>query len=531
MALKELEFGDSALQKIQHGVDVLADAVKVTLGPKGRNVVIERPYGTPLITKDGVTVAREIELDDPFENMGAQAIKEAAMKTAEIAGDGTTTATVLSQAILKEGMKYVAVGMNPMELKRGIDQAAASAVHYMQEMAIPCDTTEAILRVATVSANGDAAAGHLIATAIASMGKESAISLQEGTSFQDSLDIVEGLRFERGYLSPYFINDSERQCVVLNNPRILICDRKISAAHELLPLLDLVNAARQELLIIADEVEGEALTLLIANKVQGILKCCAVKAPEFGEQRKTWMQDIAALSGATLISDETGLDMKMVALEHLGWVRKAEIASDFSLLIGKSEKAGSLEVHLNGLRSRIEHMKTELDRQKLQERIGRLTGGVGVIAIGGMSELEMKERKARVENALRAVRAAQEEGIVAGGGVALLRATKELADIESNTEAESAGRRVIMRALEEPLRQIAANAGAHPSVVVATVLDKEDAFGFDAAHDEYGDLLDKGIIDPVKVVRSALQHAVSVAGLLLTTSCAVIEPNSTSRRG
>lgn len=531
MAIKELEFGDDALQRIQRGVDMLADAVKVTLGPRGRNVVLDRPYGPPLVTKDGVTVAREIELDDPFENLGAQTIRETALKTAEVAGDGTTTATVLAQAIFREGVKCVVVGMNPIELKRGIDHAVLAAVHALQEMAIPCDTPEVIARVGTVSANGEARVGRMIADAIAKIGRESIITLEDGAARQDELEITEGVQFARGYLSPYFANDIESQNAVLDSPYVLLTDGKISAIHELLPLLEQVVSSKRELLIIADEVEGEALTMLVTNKMHNTLKCCAVKAPEFGEQRKSWMQDLAALTGATLIADETGLTLRNATLEHLGSIGKAEIGRDSTLLVGISGQVTALDIHVRELRSRILYAETAQTRQKLQERIGRLTGGVGVIRVGGTTELEMKERKARIENALRAVRAALQEGIVPGGGVALVRAGNCMSVIEAGSEAESAGMRVLLRALEEPLRQIAANAGAHPSVVTAAVLKGTGAFGFDAANDEYGDLLEKGIIDPVKVVRAALQHAASVTGMLLTTSCMVVESGSDATRG
>ena len=523
MTSKQIEFGDAALRSILRGVDILADAVGATLGPKGRNVVLERSFGTPLVTKDGVSVAREIELEDRFENIGVQVVREAALRTADLAGDGTTTATVLARAIIREGVKSVIVGMNPMDLKRGIDQAVTAAMAAIQAMATPCDSAEAISRVATVSANGDRALGELIANAVGQVGREGMITIEEGQSRVDEVILSEGTHFDRGYLSSYFINDAERQIADLENPAILVCSQKISAIAPLLPLLEELAQARRSLLIVADDVEGAALTLLVTNTLHGALNTCAVKAPVFGEQRHAWLQDLAVLTGAQLVAAETGIDLEAVRLAHLGQARRVEVGKDKTVILGGGGDAEAISEHVAVLRASLARATQAHERTPLQARLGRLGDGVAVVRIGATTEIEMKEKRARAENALRAVRAAQESGTVPGGGVALLRARAAVEALTGGNEEQTAGLRIVLRALEEPLRQIAANAGAHPPVVVSKVLAGTGDYGFDAALDEYGDLAARGIIDPAKVTRSALQHAASVAGLMLTTDCAVAE--------
>jgi chaperonin GroEL len=530
MTSKQIEFGDAALRSILRGVDILADAVGATLGPKGRNVVLERSFGTPLVTKDGVSVAREIELENRFENIGVQVVREAALRTAELAGDGTTTATVLARAIIREGVKSVIVGMNPMDLKRGIDQAVRAAMAAIQAMATPCDSAEAISRVASVSANGDRELGELIADAVGRVGREGMITIEEGQSRVDEVVLSEGTHFDRGYLSPYFINDAERQIADLENPAILVCSQKISAIAPLLPLLEELAQARRSLLIVADDVEGAALTLLVTNTLHGALNTCAVKAPGFGEQRHAWLQDLAVLTGAQLVAAETGIDLEAVRLAHLGQARRVEVGKDKTVILGGGGDAEAISAHVAVLRASLGRATQAHERTPLQARLGRLGDGVAVVRIGATTEIEMKEKRARAENALRAVRAAQESGTVPGGGVALLRARAAVEALTGGNEEQTAGLHIVLRALEEPLRQIAANAGAHAPVVVAKVLAGTGDYGFDAALDEYGDLVARGIIDPAKVTRSALQHAASVAGLMLTTDCAVTEWTESSLR-
>lgn len=526
MSMKELEFEDAALQKILRGVNVLADAVAITLGPRGRNVVLERAWGTPLVTKDGVSVAKEIELRDRFENIGVQTVKAAALRTADDAGDGTTTATVLARAIIREGLKCVVVGMNPMDLKRGIEYATRATLDALQAMSKLCDSTEIIARVGAVSANGDMAIGQMIADAITKVGKDGVITIEEGKSLADEMEIVKGMQFDRGFLSPYFINDTERQLATLENAYILVHDRKISTIQDLLPLLEQVARAGQPLLIVAEDVDGEALATLVTNSLRGTLKTCAVKAPGFGDQRKALLQDIAVLTGATFVAEDAGMRLASVGLEHLGQVGRVEVDKERTVLVGSAGAPDTVQARVRELRAQIEEARSDYDRDKLQERLGQLAGGVVVLRIGAATEIELKAKKACADNALHAVRAAMEEGIVPGGGVALLRARSSLQVLTGDNEDQAAGIRIVLRALEEPLRQIATNAGAHPSVVVNTVLAGESDFGFDATTGEFVDLSARGIIDPAKVTRAALQNAASVAGMLLTTSCAVAELTS-----
>lgn len=523
MAAKEFEFGDVALQRILRGVNVLADAVRVTLGPKGRNVVLERSFGSPLVTKDGVSVAKEIELRDRFENIGAQTVKEAALRTAEMAGDGTTTATVLAQAIIREGLKCVVVGMNPMDLKRGIDRATHTALDALKAMSKPCDSEEMIARVGAVSANGDTTMGQLIADAITKVGKDGVITIEEGKSLVDEVEIVEGMQFDRGYLSPYFINDVQRQLGTLENAYILVCDKKISTVQELLPVLEKVAGVSRPLLVIAEDIDGEALATLVTNNLRATLKSCAVKAPGFGDQRKALLQDIAVLTGANVIAEETGMTLESVTLDDLGQVGRVEVGKERTVLVSSAGAPAAVQARVRELRAQLDEVRADYDREKLRERLGRLAGGVAVLRIGAATEIEMKAKKACADDALRAVHAAMEEGIVPGGGVALLRSRLAVQGVVGENEDQAAGIRIVLRALEEPLHQIAANAGAHPPVVMNAVLDGDGDFGFDAATGEFTDLLARGIIDPAKVVRTALQNAASVAELLLTTSCAIAE--------
>ncbi|MCU0868645.1 MAG: chaperonin GroEL [Burkholderiales bacterium] len=523
MAAKEVRFHDSARLRIVAGVNVLADAVKVTLGPKGRNVVLEKSWGAPTITKDGVSVAKEIELKDKFENMGAQMVKEVASKTSDVAGDGTTTATVLAQAIVQEGMKYVASGMNPMDLKRGIDKAVTAIVDDLRKQSKPCNTSKEIAQVGSISANADASVGRIIAEAMEKVGKEGVITVEDGKSLDNELDLVEGMQFDRGYLSPYFITNPDRQVAVLDEPYILFFDKKISAIRDLLPVLEQVAKAGKPLLIVAEEVEGEALATLVVNNMRGILKTAAVKAPGFGDRRKAMLEDMAILTGGTVIAEEVGLKLENATLADLGRAKRVEVAKENTTLIDGAGNAAAIEGRIKAIRAQIEETTSDYDREKLQERVAKLAGGVAVIKVGAATEVEMKEKKARVEDALHATRAAVEEGIVAGGGVALLRAKAAIAGLKADNAEQEAGIRIVARAIEEPMRAIASNAGAEPSVVIAKVLDGKGAFGYNAATEQYVDLIEAGVIDPTKVTRSALQNAASVAGLILTTDAMVAE--------
>ena len=522
MSAKDVKFHDFARSKIVAGVNILADAVKVTLGPKGRNVVLERSFGAPTVTKDGVSVAKEIELKDRFENMGAQMLKEVASKTSDVAGDGTTTATVLAQSIVQEGMKYVAAGMNPMDLKRGIDKAVESVVEQLKKISKPCTTSKEIAQVGAISANDDEQIGKIIADAMDKVGKEGVITVEDGKSLNNELEVVEGMQFDRGYLSPYFINSAEKQMSLLENPYILLHDKKISGIRELLPVLELVAKAGRPLLIVAEEVEGEALATLVVNNLRGILKTCAVKAPGFGDRRKAMLEDIAVLTGGSVISEETGMQLEKVTLKDLGQAKRIEIGKEETTLIDGAGDTKAIQGRVKNIRTQIDETTSDYDKEKLQERVAKLAGGVALIKVGAATEVEMKERKARVEDALHATRAAVEEGIVAGGGVAYLRARVNL-KVKTENHDQEAGVKIVMRALEEPLRWIAANAGDEPSVVVNKVVGGKGNYGFNAQTAEYGDLVDMGVLDPTKVARCALQNAASVAGLILTTAAMVAE--------
>lgn len=523
MAAKEVKFGDSARAKMVTGVNILADAVKVTLGPKGRNVVLDRSYGSPTITKDGVSVAKEIELKDKFENMGAQMVKEVASKTNDIAGDGTTTATVLAQAVVQEGMKYVAAGMNPMDLKRGIDKAVIAVVEELKKISKPCATTKEIAQVGSISANSDTVIGDKIAAAMEKVGKEGVITVEDGSGLEDELDVVEGMQFDRGYLSPYFINQPEKQIAQLDNPFVLLFDKKISNIRDLLPVLEQVAKSGRPLLIIAEDVDGEALATLVVNTIRGILKVCAVKAPGFGDRRKAMLEDIAVLTGGTVIAEEVGLTLEKVTLDLLGQAKRVEVGKENTTIIDGVGEAATIQARVEQIRRQIEEATSDYDREKLQERVAKLAGGVAVIKVGAATEVEMKEKKARVEDALHATRAAVEEGIVPGGGVALLRARANLGNLKGDNAEQSAGIQIVLKAIEAPLRQIVANAGDEPSVVVNKVFEGTGNFGFNAASGEYGDMVEMGVLDPTKVTRSALQHAASIAGLMLTTDCMIAE--------
>ncbi len=523
MAAKEVKFGDSARAKMVIGVNILADAVKVTLGPKGRNVVLDRSYGSPTITKDGVSVAKEIELKDKFENMGAQMVKEVASKTNDIAGDGTTTATVLAQAVVQEGMKYVAAGMNPMDLKRGIDKAVIAVVEELKKISKPCATTKEIAQVGYISANSDTVIGDKIAAAMEKVGKEGVITVEDGSGLEDELDVVEGMQFDRGYLSPYFINQPEKQIAQLENPFVLLFDKKISNIRDLLPVLEQVAKSGRPLLIIAEDVDGEALATLVVNTIRGILKVCAVKAPGFGDRRKAMLEDIAVLTGGTVIAEEVGLTLEKVTLDLLGQAKRVEVGKENTTIIDGVGEAAAIQARVEQIRRQIEEATSDYDREKLQERVAKLAGGVAVIKVGAATEVEMKEKKARVEDALHATRAAVEEGIVPGGGVALLRARANLGNLKGDNAEQSAGIQIVLKAIEAPLRQIVANAGDEPSVVVNKVFEGTGNFGFNAASGEYGDMVEMGVLDPTKVTRSALQHAASIAGLMLTTDCMIAE--------
>ena len=523
MAAKDVQFGNEVRQKMVNGVNVLANAVRVTLGPKGRNVVLDRAFGGPHITKDGVSVAKEIELKDKFENMGAQMVKEVASKTNDVAGDGTTTATVLAQSIVAEGMKYVTAGMNPTDLKRGIDKAVAALVDELKNIAKPCDTSKEIAQVGSISANSDEQVGAIIAEAMEKVGKEGVITVEDGKSLENELDVVEGMQFDRGYLSPYFINDAEKQIAALDNPFVLLFDKKISNIRDLLPVLEQVAKASRPLLIIAEDVEGEALATLVVNNIRGILKTVAVKAPGFGDRRKAMLQDIAILTGGTVIAEEVGLSLEKATLEDLGQAKRIEIGKENTTIIDGFGDAAQIEARVAEIRQKIETATSEYDKEKLQERVAKLAGGVAVIKVGAATEVEMKEKKDRVEDALHATRAAVEEGVVAGGGVALLRARAALENLHTGNADQDAGVQIVLRAVESPLRQIVANAGGEPSVVVNKVLEGKGNYGYNAGSGEYGDMIEMGVLDPAKVTRSALQHAASIAGLMLTTDCMIAE--------
>lgn len=523
MAAKQVLFGDDARSKMVRGINVLANAVKVTLGPKGRNVVLDRAFGAPTVTKDGVSVAKEIELKDKFENMGAYMVREVASKTSDNAGDGTTTATVLAQAIVDEGMKFVAAGMNPMDLKRGIDKAVAAAIEELRKISKPTTTNKEIAQVGAISANSDAEIGDIISEAMDKVGKEGVITVEDGKSLKNELEVVEGMQFDRGYLSPYFINQPEKQAAVLDNPFILLHDKKISNIRELLPVLEQVAKAARPLVIIAEDIDGEALATLVVNSIRGILKVVAVKAPGFGDRRAAMLEDIAVLTGGTVISTNVGLTLDKATLEQLGTAKKVEVTKENTTIIDGAGQAEAIENRVRNIRTQIEAATSDYDREKLQERVAKLAGGVALIKVGAATEVEMKEKKARVEDALHATRAAVEEGIVAGGGVALIRAKQAIRDIKGDNDEQNAGIRIVLRAMEEPLRQIVANAGDEPSVVVNTVAQGEGNFGYNAQTGEYGDLVEMGVLDPTKVTRTALQNAASVASLILTTDCMVAD--------
>ena len=523
MAAKDVVFGTDARTRMVEGVNILANAVKVTLGPKGRNVVLERSFGAPTVTKDGVSVAKEIELKDKLQNMGAQMVKEVASKTSDNAGDGTTTATVLAQAIVREGIKYVAAGLNPMDLKRGIDKAVIALVEELKKQSKATTTSKEIAQVGSISANSDESVGTIIAEAMDKVGKEGVITVEEGKSLQNELDVVEGMQFDRGYLSPYFINNPEKQSAILDNPFVLLFDKKISNIRDLLPTLEAVAKAGRPLLIVAEDVEGEALATLVVNTIRGILKVVAVKAPGFGDRRKAMLEDIAILTGGKVIAEEVGLSLEKVTLEDLGQAARVEIGKENTTIIDGAGKAEEIEARVKQIRIQIEEATSDYDREKLQERVAKLAGGVAVIKVGAATEVEMKEKKARVEDALHATRAAVEEGIVAGGGVALLRAKQAVGSLVTGHAEQDAGIQLVLKAIEAPLREIVANAGGEPSVVVNKVLEGQGNYGFNAANDTYGDMLEMGILDPTKVTRTALQNAASVASLLLTTECMVAE--------
>ena len=523
MAAKDVFFGDSARQRMLVGVNTLADAVKATLGPKGRNVVLEKSFGAPTVTKDGVSVAKEIELADRFENMGAQMVKEVASQASDVAGDGTTTATVLAQSIVNEGLKSVAAGMNPMDLKRGIDKAVIAAVEAVSGMASPCEDNKAIAQVGTISANSDTSVGEIIAQAMEKVGKEGVITVEEGSGLENELDVVEGMQFDRGYLSPYFINNQDNMSAEVEEPFVLLVDKKISNIRELLPVLEQVAKASRPLVIIAEDVEGEALATLVVNNMRGIVKVSACKAPGFGDRRKAMLQDIAILTGGTVISEEVGLDLENTSLEHLGNAKRITMDKDNTTLVDGAGDADTIQGRVSEIRVQIENTSSDYDREKLQERVAKLAGGVAVIKVGAATEIEMKEKKARVEDALHATRAAVEEGVVAGGGVALIRAIAAVQGLTGDNEDQNTGIAAALRAMEGPLRQIVGNAGDEASVVLDKVRQGEGNFGYNAATGEYGDMIAMGILDPAKVTRTALQAAGSVAGLMITTEVMIAE--------
>ena len=523
MAAKEVRFSDDARARMFAGVNILADAVKVTLGPKGRNVVLDKSFGAPTVTKDGVSVAKEIELEDKFQNMGAQMVKEVASHTSDVAGDGTTTATVLAQSILKEGLKSVAAGMNPMDLKRGIDKAAAAIVERLGKLSKSCQDEKAIAQVGTISANGDESIGNILAEAMGKVGKQGVITVEDGSGLENQLDVVEGMQFDRGYLSPYFINNAAEQNAELDQPYILLYDKKISNIRELLPLLEGVAKSGKPLLVVAEDVEGEALATLVVNTIRGIVKVCAVKAPGFGDRRKAMLQDMAILTGGQVIAEEVGLSLEKARLEDLGKCKKVVVDKENTTIIDGAGKPKDIKARVEQINKEIEATTSDYDREKLQERVAKLSGGVAVIKVGAATEVEMKEKKARVEDALHATRAAVEEGVVPGGGVALLRAREALKDLKGINEDQNAGISILRRALEEPLRQIVINAGEDGAVVLNKVAEGKGNYGYNAATGDYGDMVAMGIIDPTKVVRYALQNAASVSGLLLTTEAMIAD--------
>jgi chaperonin GroEL len=523
MSAKDVKFGDDARSRMVNGVNVLANAVKVTLGPKGRNVVLDKSFGAPTVTKDGVSVAKEIELEDKFENMGAQMVKEVASQTSDVAGDGTTTATVLAQAIVREGMKAVAAGMNPMDLKRGVDKAVAAAVEHLQASSTPCEDTKAIAQVGTISANSDHSVGDIIAEAMEKVGKEGVITVEEGSSFDNELDVVEGMQFDRGYLSPYFVNEQSTMSAELEEPMILLFDKKISNIRELLPILEAVAKSSKPLLIVAEDIEGEALATLVVNSMRGIVKVCAVKAPGFGDRRKAMLQDVAVLTGGQVISEEVGLSLEKVTLDDLGSAKKVSITKENTTIVDGAGSVDDIQDRITQIKAQIAESTSDYDTEKMQERLAKLAGGVAVIKVGAATEIEMKEKKARVEDALHSTRAAVEEGVVAGGGVALIRARAAIADLKGDNHDQSIGVDIARRALEEPIRQIVSNAGDEASVITNNVEEGKGNYGYNAATGEYGDMIEMGILDPTKVTRSALQNAASVAGLLITTEAMIAD--------
>jgi len=523
MAAKEVLFGESARARKMRGVNILADAVKITLGPKGRNVVLDKSFGAPTVTKDGVSVAKEVELKDKFENMGAQLVKEVASKTSDVAGDGTTTATLLAQSMLREGLKAVAAGMNPMDLKRGIDRAVSAAVEHLKKISKPCSDHKEIAQVGTVSANADEAVGDIIAEAMEKVGKEGVITVEDGSALDNELDIVEGMQFDRGYLSPYFINKQEDMSVDLENPFVLIHDKKISNIRDLLPVLEGVAKTSRPLVVIAEDVDGEALATLVVNNIRGIVKVCAVKAPGFGDRRKAMLEDIAILTAGRVISEEVGMSLENAGIDDLGSVKRVDITKENTTLIDGAGKKSDIEARVKQIRAQIEEATSDYDKEKMQERVAKLAGGVAVIKVGAATEVEMKEKKARVEDALHATRAAVEEGVVPGGGSALVRCVDSLAKVKGGNADQETGIAIVRRSLEEPLRQIVSNAGADGSVVLNKVAEAKDAQGYNAATGEYGDMLAMGILDPTKVTRTALQNAASIAGLMITTEAMVAE--------
>ena len=523
MTAKQVLFGNDARSRMVNGVNVLADAVKVTLGPKGRNVVLERAFGGPTITKDGVSVAKEVELKDKFENMGAQMVKEVASKTSDNAGDGTTTATVLAQAIVDEGMKYVAAGMSPMDLKRGIDKAVAAAIEQLHSLSKPTTTSKEVAQVGAISANSDHEIGDIIAEAMEKVGKEGVITVEDGKSLHNELEVVEGMQFDRGYLSPYFINNPDKQVALLENPYLLLVEKKISNIRDLLPILEQVAKSGRPLLIIAEDIEGEALATLVVNSIRGVLKTVAVKAPGFGDRRKAMLEDIAILTGGTVISSDVGLTLEKATLAELGSAKKVEVNKESTTIIDGAGKEDQIEARVKQIRAQMEETSSDYDREKLQERVAKLAGGVALIKVGAATEVEMKEKKARVEDALHATRAAVEEGVVAGGGVALIRAKQAIKEIKGDNPEQDAGIKIVLRAMEEPMRQIVRNAGDEPSVVVDRVANGKGNFGFNAQTSEYGDMIEMGVLDPTKVTRTALQNAASVASLILTTECMIAD--------
>lgn len=523
MAAKDVKFGNEARTKMLRGVNILADAVKVTLGPKGRNVVLDKSFGAPSITKDGVSVAREIELEDKFENMGAQMVKEVASKANDVAGDGTTTATLLAQSIVNEGLKAVAAGMNPMDLKRGIDKAVIQAVKELKKLSVPCSNSKAITQVGTISANADETVGSLISEAMEKVGNDGVITVEEGTGLEDELEVVKGMQFDRGYLSPYFINKTETGIVELDNPYILMADKKISNIRELLPVLEAVAKSGKPLLIISEDLEGEALATLVVNSMRGIVKIAAVKAPGFGDRRKAMLQDISILTSGTVISEDLAMELEKTTLEDLGQAKRVVITKDSTTIIGGLGKKSDIKERILNIRQQIIDSTSDYDKEKLNERLAKLSGGVAVLKVGAATEVEMKEKKARVEDALHATRAAVEEGVVAGGGVALVRVAAKISTMIGENEDQNVGIRVALRAMEAPLRQIVENSGEEPSVVTNNVKDGKRNYGYNAATDQYGDMINFGILDPTKVTRSALQYAASVAGLMITTECMVTD--------